>query len=324
MCERGGWCVPDVWSAVRFRIYVCNPKTFSRFGTTTLEIRHTTSHPPGRRNAARSRSQTSDASGLAPSAHGHTRRVLAARVHRTALSCASTMDHVSCERFVPTPDDAVPGRTPQALHSTLLSHAANRSVVVIGDTSTDLVACLSHVARKATIATLAINAGDCAHLKSRAARGRASGHVFEVACGGTLGEDGSVAEPPPDADLFVFSQAAWRLAQWKIWARRGVTQSACREAIGNCDGSSRLNHVDSYDLLFALRRHQLSGRVRATAQVALFLDENTDHDAWTYATLHRRGYAAHARRTRAIPRVSHLGCQPPAVRPWGLAWLPAP
>lgn len=212
---------------------------------------------------------------------------------------------MSCELLVPEPDDAVPGRAPRVLHNALLRHSANRSVVVIGDASTDLVTCLSHVALSATALTLEASDDECAHLQARAARHRAAGHLYSVSCSGVLRRDGRAGDKwhdqTKDADLFVFSQASWRLAQWKIWARRGVKYSACRAHLGNCDGNEdangrsrgyRLNHIDSFDILTALRRLQLAGHIRATAQVAMIFDEHTDHDAWSYAKLYDHGWLA--------------------------------
>ena len=162
----------------------------------------------------------------------------------------------TCAQLVPTPNDAVPGRAPQALHTALLPRISGKSVVTIGDASTDALACLSHAAFSATAATLEgpASSDECNHLLSRKERDKMQGHAFNVHCGAFLA-NGSV----PDADLYLFSQAAWRPHHWKIWARKGVSLGTCRARFGNCDGveasnggkmrSARLHHVDSFDIV---------------------------------------------------------------------------
>lgn len=181
--------------------------------------------------------------------------------------------------------DAVPGRAPLSLLSELATRLRKRSVVVIGDGSTDGINCLAASgATSATSATIDEHAVDCDHLMARA---NDANLTFKVHCRGLL-DHASV----PDADLYTWSQSSWRAAQWRFWLRRGVTYSSCRKYFGNCATGSltsamadpraaRLLAVDSFDVLAALRRLQSNGQIRPSAEFAITLDDSTDGDLWT-------------------------------------------
>ena len=107
----------------------------------------------------------------------------------------------SCASLI-TPSDAVPGRAPLSLLSRVAARIGQRSVVVIGDGSTDGVNCFAANGATATAALIDSHAVDCEHLRGRA---NESQQRFRVHCGGLLDGDSI-----PDADVYVWSQDAWK------------------------------------------------------------------------------------------------------------------
>ena len=214
---------------------------------------------------------------------------------------------IDCKDIVPIPRDAFPARTPQVLHTAVARRVYGLDVVVIGDSSTDAISCFAAHARSATVVPIEANERECVHLRARAAKSRALGLVFAVNCNASTSLLPGAANlrtiDIPDADMYFFSQAAWRTAYWRQWMHRGVAVAACREYFGNCDDealtsvrysstwrSHRLDHVDSFDLLRALRSAQATGAIRATAEVVMGFDEDTMHDGWTYRKLQDLGW----------------------------------
>ena len=200
----------------------------------------------------------------------------------------------SCASLI-TPFDAVPGRAPLSLLSRVAARIGQRSVVVIGDGSTDGVNCFAANGATATAALVDSYAIDCEHLRGRA---NESQQRFRVHCGGLLDGDSI-----PDADVYVWSQDAWKTSQWRSWLRRGTSYATCRRYFGNCattrasstanmSRTAMLNTIDSFDLLSALRSLQLRGKVRATAEFAVILDERAEGDLWTLHRLHETRWPA--------------------------------
>ena len=159
----------------------------------------------------------------------------------------------SCASLI-TPFDAVPGRAPLSLLSRVAARVGQRSVVVIGDGSTDGVNCFAANGATATAALIDSHAVDCEHLRGRA---NESQQRFRVHCGGLLDGDSI-----PDADVYVWSQDAWKTSQWRSWLRRGTSYATCRRYFGNCatirasstahmSRTAMLNTIDSFDLLCA-------------------------------------------------------------------------
>ena len=207
--------------------------------------------------------------------------------------------------------DALPGRAPLTLYSALAQRVVGLRVVVLGDASTDGIACLAQVASQAT--AVSATTDECAHLRKRASQlassaGTASGRArtFDVLCADFLRSLGTSAANVPEADVYIWAQAGWRIAMWRQWIHRGTSLARCREHLGNCatdTEAKKYNHIDSFDLLATLRqahatRHPPLARPMTTGRrmgdgdthdpptrFFAILDEEHDHDAWTVRKL---------------------------------------
>ena len=200
-----------------------------------------------------------------------------------------------CSNVLSELHSAVPARAPLALYSRLAGQIAGLHVVVIGDMATDGIACLAHYAASATAKLLDATDEKCHQLRTQASKmALARNRTFHTDCSDFL----SPETPLPDADLYVWFQAAWRHSIWRGWLRRGVATDSCRNLFGNCDvGTSaavafthtKLNQVDSFDILATLRAQQLAGRIRDTAEVSMIFDDETLADAWSMHQLSVQG-----------------------------------
>jgi hypothetical protein len=206
---------------------------------------------------------------------------------------------IDCSLLVPSPRDAIPARVPLAVYSALARHIAQRRhhrIAFIGDGSTDGMSCLAAAFDNVSLSAVLLERAvpklgirnECEHL-----RGRAVTHHLN--CSTSLA-DGTAAA----ADLYVWSQRAWRMAKWRDWLFKGTTEAACSQHFGFCEklqmtwrfGSraARLDYVDSFDVLHALRRQQINGTLPPTAEFAILLDEGSEEDAWTHQKLLDSGW----------------------------------
>ena len=215
------------------------------------------------------------------------------------------------------PVDAMPARVPLALYSALAQRVQRKrlsSVVVVGDGSTDGLTCLSRLA--AHRASAALVGGDvpheCAHFRNRG---------VVVDCAATvLVNNGTLANGSlPAANLYVWSQQAWRHAKWRDWMHR-VGSERCRRHFGYCDpdypeswrphlGSAKINFVDSFDVLHVLRSRQLEGAVPRSAEFALLLDARGEHDEWTYRRLRDLGWIDWSEAFVGVAQREHALCE---------------
>ena len=88
---------------------------------------------------------------------------------------------MNCSALVPSPVDAAPIRSPQAVHTALLRHFADREVIEIGTRNGDAMACFSQHTRNATAIDLDPKYCDVLRQRSEALR-QAGGRGFEVLC----------------------------------------------------------------------------------------------------------------------------------------------
>ena len=88
---------------------------------------------------------------------------------------------MNCSALVPSPVDAAPIRSPQAVHTALLRHFADREVIEIGTRNGDGMACFSQHTRNATAINLDPKYCDVLRQRSEVLR-QAGGRGFEVLC----------------------------------------------------------------------------------------------------------------------------------------------
>ena len=110
----------------------------------------------------------------------------------------------NCSALVQSPAEISPIRIPQAVHSAMLQHLANRSVVEIGTRDGDGLACFSHVA--STVVAVELDPAYCPTLRKRAGDHWRLGDgnrkvTFEVRCGKYRTPD-----MVPDADVYTWWQ----------------------------------------------------------------------------------------------------------------------
>ena len=88
---------------------------------------------------------------------------------------------LDCRAAVPMPIDTAPIRSPQAVHTALLRHFADKEIVEIGTRNGDGMACFARVAKTATAVEL--SPPYCAKLRERSQIvERESGRGFRVVC----------------------------------------------------------------------------------------------------------------------------------------------
>ena len=155
-----------------------------------------------------------------------------------------------CSTLVPLPVDASPIRSPQAVHSAMLRHLANRTIVEVGTRNGDGISCFSHFTAGAVAIEFAPEY--CSKLRTRAdILGNRTGQpVFQVRCG-NYKSTGVL----PDADLYTWWQQAPHLTDRKLlnFLRRAQLQGSIRDnamALIVSDGSWSLDrrgwlHLDS-------------------------------------------------------------------------------
>ena len=88
---------------------------------------------------------------------------------------------MNCSALVPSPVDAAPIRSPQAVHTALLRYFADREVVEIGTRNGDGMACFSQHTRNATAIELDKKYCEALRQRSEALR-QAGGRGFKVLC----------------------------------------------------------------------------------------------------------------------------------------------
>ena len=160
-----------------------------------------------------------------PVRRSHTRATVRAR-NTTAADCSRTNFAANpipmarslqqkwladCSTIVQSPVDASPIRSPQAVHSTMLQHLANRSIVEVGTRNGDGISCFSHFTAGAVAIEFAPEY--CSKLRSRAAiLGNSTGWpAFQVRCGNYRAKD-----VLPDADLYTWWQQPPHLTDRKL------------------------------------------------------------------------------------------------------------
>ena len=88
---------------------------------------------------------------------------------------------LNCTKAVPTPVDVAPVRTPQALHTALLKHVADKDIIEIGTRNGDGMACFAQVAKRAV--AIEVNSQYCAKLRARSdLLVRSNQRGFSVVC----------------------------------------------------------------------------------------------------------------------------------------------
>ena len=118
---------------------------------------------------------------------------------------------VDCLRLLTHPNDSVPARAPLAVFSALSRRVdlQNKSLVVLGDVSTDGIACLSTLTSSAFILPATASRRQCDHLRARAAAyGHRFGAICEASIASPLNTSATLGAHIPDADVYLWSQFA--------------------------------------------------------------------------------------------------------------------
>lgn len=146
---------------------------------------------------------------------------------------------IDCARAVPSPVDASPIRSPQAVHTALLPHFRGLDIVEIGTRNGDGMACFARVAQHST--AIEIDKEYCNKLELQSAILQSEhGARFAVHCA-----DYRTASQV-DADVFTWWQQAPHLVNLRV--------------------------------LTELRRRQLQGSIRPTAVAVMLFDRSWEAD----------------------------------------------
>ena len=181
-------------------------------------------------------------------------------LHLSSVSNPDGANVVNCSRLV-TPVDAAPIRSPQRVHTAIASHLHGKSVLEIGTRNGDGMACMAQVATRAYAVELSKHY--CKKLESRsAALSTQTGHRFNVVC-----QDYRVAESV-DADVYTWWQAP--------------------------------PHLHNPAVLLQLRRLQLSGKIRQTAEAIFVFDQGWKQDMLDFADLQKLGWANWTERVGSV------------------------
>lgn len=119
---------------------------------------------------------------------------------------------VNCSVLVPSPVDASPIRSPQALHSHIAARVARRRVVEVGTRHGDGLACVAQTA--ASVVAIEASAPYCAKLRARAA----SLLLPETSRFSVLCSRYQAARPWPAADVYTWWQQAPHLTDAALLA----------------------------------------------------------------------------------------------------------
>ena len=177
-------------------------------------------------------------------------RAAAAALVLAAAAGAAT-GSVDCKELVAHPVDTAPIRSPQDVHTVIAKRLVGRSVVEIGTRNGDGMSCMAQLASKATAVELA--APYCVKLRERSSALRqATGHAFEVVC-----QDYRTA-PGLDADVFTWWQET--------------------------------PHLHNPVALMQLRKLQMSGQIRASAEAILVFDKGWGEDMEDLLALQQLGW----------------------------------
>ena len=185
-----------------------------------------------------------------PSAVAQPRRVAAREAVPPAAAAAAAAAAVDCAADV-APVDAMPIRSPQAVHTAMLAHIAGRAVVEIGTRNGDGMACFAQAAGSATAVEL--EPPYCAQLRARSAsllqRTRSN---FSVLCSDyRRAKHGEL-----DGDVFTWWQ--------------------------------QFPHLKNLEVLQQLRRMSDRGNIRPSAEAIVLFDPSEPTDEASWRLLHER------------------------------------